>query len=90
MIAGGTGTGEGKKPHTHKTRKTNNTDTSPAEAEVVIFLSDLCTQKHHAPALHLSRASCHYSQGHIEASSYPQIGSLLDGDVQFAAALKDP
>lgn len=34
-------------------------------AKVVIFLSDLCTQKHLVAALHFSRASC---QGYMEAS----------------------
>lgn len=41
---------------------------SRAGAKVIIFLSGLCTQKHLGPALHFSRASCHYSQGYIEAS----------------------
>lgn len=55
----------------------------------VIFLLGANSQKP-APARHYGTASCHYSQGYIEASSYPEIGSLLDSTVQFAAALKDP
>lgn len=56
----------------------------------VIFYWRRAHKNHPVPAHHYGTASCHYSQGYIEASSYPEIGSLLDSTVQFAAALKDP